>query len=188
MLYKIVRPIIKLLFMAIYHPKIIGKESILKEDGVIYAGNHTNYFDCLLLISLNNRVVHFLAKHTLLQGIKGPIFKGMQIIPVDRTKDKNKEAVNSAINVLNEKGVIGIFPEGTINRTDDTIMPFKMGAVSMAQKTNAWIVPFAIKGKYRPFKNDLSIEFSTPYKIQSEDLEKENLKLMNTVKDMLERK
>lgn len=188
MLYKIVRPIIKILFMTIYHPKVIGKDHIIKEDGVIYAGNHTNYFDCLLLISLNTRVVHFLAKHTLLKGIKGPIFRGMQIIPVDRTKSNNKEATESAIKVLNKNGVVGIFPEGTINKTSDVIMPFKMGAVSMAKKTDSWIVPFAIKGKYRPFINDLTIEFSTPYKVESDNLEKENQKLMKEVKKMLERK
>ena len=110
-------------------------------------------------------------------------FKGMGIIPVDRKK-KNGKALDSAINCLNENKVIGIFPEGTINKTSDVIMPFKFGAVKMASSADAYIVPFSITGKYRMF-GGLTITFGKPYKV-SDDLEKENNILMEKVKMLIQ--
>ena len=103
----------------------------------------------------------------------------MAIIPVNR-KQKDPNALNSAIETLNDKKVIGIFPEGTINRTDDVTMPFKFGAVKMCQETNSTMIPFVITGKYRPFRKGLRIEFFKPYKLKG-DLEKENNKLRKIV-------
>lgn len=109
-------------------------------------------------------------------------FKGMGIIPVDR-KNKNPQALQEAIKNLNEKKVIGIFPEGTTNKTNDIIMPFKYGAVKMASETNAYIVPFSITGEYK-FFGRLKITFGEAYKIGT-DLEQENKILMNKVIDLI---
>ena len=186
MFYKVVRPIITFLFKIIFHPKYIGLDNIPKSGPFVLAGNHTNNLDCLFIISSTSNVVHFLAKNSLYKGIKKIIFKNMGIIPVNRNiHDKN--ALNTAIDYLNEDKVIGIFPEATINKTDDIIMPFKIGCVKMASVTNSYIVPFVIKGKYKIFKNDLSIEFLKPYKVKSSDLTKENEKLMNLVSENIKK-
>ncbi len=184
-IYKLVRPIIKSLFYILYHPTIVGTINIPKKGRVILAGNHTNNFDCLLLISSTSRVIHFLGKHTLFKGPKKIIMKAMGVIPVDRTKKRNHQALSTAINYLNDDKVIGIFPEGTINRTKEVIMPFKMGAVKMAYETGSIIIPFTITGKYKLFKNDLKLVFGKPLKARSENLEENNEKLMNTISDML---
>ena len=39
-----------------------------------------------------------------------------------------------------------IFPEGTRNKTDDLMLPFKEGSFKMAEKTGCAIVPMAITG------------------------------------------
>ena len=67
-LYKIVRPIIKIVFVVLFRPKIIGLENINKDGKLVLAGNHTSYLDCLLLISSTKRVIHFLAKDSLVKG------------------------------------------------------------------------------------------------------------------------
>ena len=77
------------------------------------------------------------------------------------------------------------FPEGTVNKTSDVILPFKIGAVKMAHDTDSLIVPFTIKGKFRLF-NNLRIEFFKPYKISSDDLTLENQKLMDIISKSLE--
>lgn len=46
------------------------------------------------------------------------------IIPVDR-KIHDATVMPAVNKILSEGGMVGIFPEGTINRTDDIIMPFK---------------------------------------------------------------
>ena len=103
----------------------------------------------------------------------------MGIIPVDRKK-RNKEAMDKAREVLNEGGVIGIFPEGTFNRTEYIVMPFKMGSVKLAYDMKVSIVPFAIVGDYKLFRRT-KIIFGKPYKIKTTDLKGENITLMNKV-------
>ena len=73
--------------------------------------------------------------------------------------------------VLSEGGMVGIFPEGTINRTDDIIMPFKKGAVRMSLENNCKILPFAINGKYK--RGKLKIKFGDAYFPETNDIEKE---------------
>lgn len=185
-LYRIVRPIIKILFNFIFKPTYIGLENIPKEGKCILVGNHTNNLDCLLLISSTKRTIHFLAKDSLIKGFKKIVFQNMGIIPVNR-KIHDKNALNSAIDILNENKVIGIFPEGTINKTDDIIMPFKIGAVKMASTTNSTLVPFTIKNKYKVLKKSVILEFYKPYKINTKnrDLTDENKHLMNIISNEL---
>ncbi len=180
--YKIVRPILKL-FISLYKPTYININYIPKNEAFILAGNHTSYLDPLLVGSSTNKCVHFFSKDSLYKGIKKPIFKGLGIIPVNR-KIKDKNALNLGIKALNNNEVIGIFPEGTINKTNDIIMNFKYGAVKMSYETNKKIVPFAIKNKYKLFKKSVIIIFGKPY-IVGKNLEYENEKLMNKVKKML---
>lgn len=179
LLYRILRPIITFLFKIIYRPSIIGKENILNNTKIVLAGNHTNILDCLLIMCSTKRTVHFLAKDELVKGYKKYIFSHFGIIPVNR-KIHDKNALNMAIKYLEEDKVIGIFPEGTINRTKDIILPFKFGAVKMSKQTSSLLVPFVIKGKYKIFNNNLSIEFFKPYKVVN-GLEEENKKLENII-------
>lgn len=95
-------------------------------------------------------------------------------------QQKDPNALNTAIETLKDNKVIGIFPEGTINRTEDVTMPFKYGAVKMCMETKSTMVPFVITGKYCPFRRSVRIEFFKPYKLKN-DIEKENNKLRNIV-------
>jgi len=184
-LYRMLRPIIKVLFIFLYRPNIIGKENIPKKGAVVVCGNHTHNWDSALLICSTKRTIHFLAKDELFKGVGKYFFSGMACIPVNR-RQKDHNALKSAIKVLEEDRLIGIFPEGTFNRTDDIIMPFKYGAVSMACKTNSTIVPFSITGKYKLFKrNSVTICFGKPYKIKTDDLTIANEELMEKVKKLI---
>lgn len=182
-LYSVARVITKFLFKLFFRPKYIGLENIPKEGKIILAGNHTSNFDCIYLMSSTKRQIHFLAKKELWQGIKKIIFSNMGLIPVDR-KNKNPNALKSAINCLNNNEVIGIFPEGTISR-DSGLLPFKIGAVKMAYETNSQIVPFIITGKYKFFSNNLRIEFLKPISIVNDNLDIENGKLKDIINSKL---
>lgn len=187
LLYRIVRPIVTFLVHIVFRPTYIGLENIPKSGRIVLAGTHTNDFDSPLLMSCTKRVIHFLAKESLTKGILGPAFKALGLIPVNRSIH-DKDALKSAINTLEEDKVIGIFPEGTINRTEDLIMPFKIGAVKMSKETNTKIVPFVITGKYKVFKKSVTIEFLKPIEIKSDDLTEENEHLMNLIRKKLEEK
>lgn len=181
--YRVVRRPLAACFKAIYKPTVVGKKNIPENGKIVLAGNHTHYFDCLIVACATDRCVHFLAKDELMKGPQKYIFKALGIIPVNR-RTKDKAALEKAEEVLKDEKVIGIFPEGTINRTDDIIMPFKFGAVKMAQETNSKIVPFAISGAYKPFERSVKIRFFEPIEV-TENLEEANNTLMNAVIDGL---
>lgn len=181
--YKIVRPVISILFKFLYRPTIIGLENIPKTGAIVLAGNHTKWLDPIMLIAVTKRQVHFLAKDELFHGKTKLIVKGMGCISVNR-KIHDKAALRQGYKTLEKGNVIGIFPEGTINRTKDIIMPFKIGAVKMAKETDSILVPFIITGKYKFLKKSIQIEFLKPEKVV-ENLEKENNKLMNKISDKL---
>ncbi len=184
-LYKILRPVIKFLVRILYNPTYIGLENIPKSGKVILAGNHTYSLDCGILISSTNRCVHFLGKHTLFKGFKKYFFRNMAVIPVNRNI-KDSKCMEEARKVLENDQVIGIFPEGTINRKKETIiLPFKMGALKLALDTDSYIVPFSIKGKYEPFKKGPTIMFGTPYQLEGNDLDLEKAKLEEIVIELI---
>lgn len=183
--YRMLRPILKGLFIFLYRPTIEGSENIPKKGRVVVCGNHTHNWDSAMLLSSTKRTVHFLAKDELFKGIGKHFFRAMACIPVNR-RQKDKNAMESAIKVLESEELIGIFPEGTFNRTKEIVMPFKYGAVSMAHKTNSTIVPFSITGKYKMFKkNSVKICFGKPYKIKTDDLTEANNELMEKVKKLI---
>ena len=182
LLYKLLIPLNKL-FILLYRPTYINKENIPKTGSIILAGNHTSKLDPLLLMSSTNRCIHYLAKIELFKGPKKIFFRNLGIIQEDRSK-KNPEAINKANENLNNNKVIGIFPESTINKTNNIIMPFKYGTVKMAKETNSFIVPFAITKKYKLLKKSVTISFGEPYKV-TEDIEVENNKLENKVIELI---
>ncbi len=136
--YKVVRPIVSFLVRLLFHPKITGLKNIPKTGRVVLAGNHTRWLDPVMLVGIVKRPIHFLAKEELFHGITKFIVKGMGCVPVNR-KIHDKFALSTAEEYLNKDLCVGIFPEGTINRTDNIIIPFKIGAVKSSYDTNKFI-------------------------------------------------
>lgn len=182
--YGIIRIFLKINVYLFLHPKVKGREHISKEGSIVLAGNHTSWLDPLLLIAVVPRKVHFLAKIELFKGIEGFVVRQMGCIPVNR-KIHDKDSLKNAKEELRMGEVIGIFPEGTINRSDDIVMPFKIGAVKMSSDTDSILVPFIITGKYNIIGRSVSIEFLEGRKI-SDDLDYENKKLMKDISKKLE--
>lgn len=183
-LYKIGRFILGPIFKLYYNPKIINKEYIKGNGPIIIAGNHKHLYDQCLTIVATKRVIHYMAKKEYFDSKWAWFFKATGCISVDRSK-KDNEAVTKAIDVLNNDGAIGIFPEGTRNKTDKFLLPFKFGAVSMAKKTNSYIVPFGITGDYKFRSKNLTIRYGKPFKIDNMSLEEANNKLEKEVERLM---
>ena len=153
-IYSFLKPIYTILLIILFRPKIIGKENIPKEGSIIFAGNHKHAVDPTMVMMSTNRIVHFMAKEELFKGIHGIIFKCMGLIKVYRGK-ANPQAVIEAENVLNNGGTVGIFPEGTSNRTKQGLLRFRHGAVAIAKKTNT--TPENIKKIKQAIAKDLEV-------------------------------
>ena len=65
------------------------------------------------------------------------------------------------------------------------LLPLKFGTVSMAQKTNATIVPFGLVGDYHFRSKNLKCKFGKPFKVGDMDLETANNKLFEEMKNLM---
>ena len=61
-LYKVMQPILKVIFKAYYNPSVINKEYIPVKGKAVIAGNHKHALDPILVDICTTRVVHTLAK------------------------------------------------------------------------------------------------------------------------------
>lgn len=183
-MYKFLRIICTILVKIIFRPKVIGKENIPENGPIIFAGNHKHAVDPVVVMTSTKRIVHYMAKEEIFKGLHGIIFKKIGLIKVSRGKS-NPLAVLEAERILEDNGTIGIFPEGTRNRTNNELLKFRHGAVAIASKTNSPIIPFAIRGKYRVFRKGLEIEFGNPINITGMEIEEANKELENEVLKLL---
>ena len=184
--YKVLTPIMRGLFRLWYNPKIINKDVITREGNIIIVCNHKHVFDQCPIIMSTKRVLHYMAKKEYFAGKLRWLFKTVGCIPVDRSIHDVK-AKERALEILNNGGAIGLFPEGTRNKTyTELMLPFKYGAVSMAQKTGAVLVPSAVTGDYKFRSKNLMLRFGKPFKVNKEDnLEEVNNRLYKEMEGLI---
>lgn len=182
--YSFVRRVLLVFGSVLYRPIFVGLENVPETGGVVLAGNHTSNLDWILHIMALKRHVHFLGKIELYRGKMGWSMPKMGVIPVDRSIH-DRQAMRTAVEGLMLGKCIAVFPEGTINRTDDIIMPFKFGAVRMASLTKTPVIPFTIKGKFRVFRKGPVLTFYPAIYPSGEDLTDYNNELMDIVSSAL---
>ena len=80
------------------------------------------------------------------------------------------KTILAGIELIKSGVSICIFPEGTRNRSNELMLPFKEGSVKMAEKTGCLIIPMAITNSAEIFENhipritpcDVIVEYGEP--------------------------
>ncbi len=124
--------------------KIIGREKLKTNEGVIVCCNHVSAFDPVYMLVASRHPIYFMGKDSLFKNrIGGYILSHwFGVFPVSRERS-DSSAITKALHIIESKGALGIFPEGTRSK-DGTLGPAKSGAAMIAAKTNAPIVPCAL--------------------------------------------
>ncbi len=147
--YKTVRAILKPIIKVLFPIEIIGTDNLIENGSFMVCCNHQSFWDVVFLIVACPFQINFMAKKELFTNkILGYIFKKMGAFPINRsTGDVN--AFKKAYEILENGGVLGIFPEGTRN---DFGVPgkAKAGAAMLAIDTKVNILPVAIRYSKRP--------------------------------------
>ena len=183
--YRLLQPVFALIFKVYFNPTLVNKEYIPKSGRCVIAGNHKHALDPILVDVCTKRVVHTLAKKDLHDGPFGWFFKSVGTIPVDLHAEHNKDALLCAIDYLNKDHLINVSPEAKRNYTEEVLLPFKFGAVVMANRTGSPIVPYSITGDYKFRTKNLQITFGEPLDITGMDLEDANQLLFDTIKELI---
>jgi len=180
--YNSIKKILKGPMKLLFNTQVNGIEN-LPNKPYILAGNHKNMFDVVFLITNIPDEIHFMAKKELFDWIiLKDIFSKMGAFPVDRNNADIK-AIKESLRVLRNNEILGIFPEGTRNKTDNIILPFKEGVASIASKTKSLIVPFGIAGEYR--RNKLKLNIGEPIDISEIEKEYQTRYLEEQVKKLI---
>ena len=126
-----------------------GLERIPQSGPVIITGNHTSHIDPIVKIMGMRRPVHYLAKEEFFEDKKlQKLMASTGQIETER-KSGASDALSTAVDVLENGHVMGIFPEGTRSRNLEP--PYlgrgKTGVARLAARfPNVPIVPMAIIG------------------------------------------
>ncbi|MEV6107156.1 lysophospholipid acyltransferase family protein [Streptomyces sp. NPDC051940] len=131
------------LMQGLWKPRVLGGWRMPATGPVILAVNHTHNIDGPMLMGTCPRPVHFLIKKEAYVGPLGTFLRGIGQVEVDRTS-ADRNAITRALGVLQNGGVLGIFPEGT--RGEGDFASLRSGLAYFAVRSGAPIVPVAVLG------------------------------------------
>lgn len=148
MFYSIVRGAASILFKIIYRVEIIGIENIPKEGNYLVCSNHASNWDPVLVAVSFPRQIFWMGKKELFKNkFLDSFFRGLGAFPVDR-EGSDISAIKSALRVLKQGELLGMFPEGT--RTSGYSKEYvKPGVAMLAVKSRSLVIPVRIESNYK---------------------------------------
>ena len=147
MFYIIAKFIFLIIFKLFFRLKVTGQENIPQNGPFIIVANHSSLLDPIILgISIKPKIIFVAAAYLFEIGWLGYLLRKANSIPVQRENDI--KAIKQSLKILRQGRVLGIFPEGGIDRQKNNL-PVRAGAAYLATKAGAPIVPVRIKGADR---------------------------------------
>ncbi|PYZ99185.1 1-acyl-sn-glycerol-3-phosphate acyltransferase [Alteribacter lacisalsi] len=174
-----------------FRVRVIGRENIPADGGVLLCSNHINNLDPPFLGAFLKRDTRYMAKSELFTK---PVLKGLLpklgAFPIRRGMS-DRQALRTGLGLLKEEEMIGVFPEGTRSRTGE-LGKGLAGIGFFALRSRAEVVPAAITGSYKPFSR-LTIVYGKPVnmeKLREEKVSAEEATeaIMEEIRGLLNRK
>jgi 1-acyl-sn-glycerol-3-phosphate acyltransferase len=137
------------LFCRAYHRiDTLRPEQLPRSGAAILVCNHVSGLDPMLLQSACRRlIIWMMAREYYDIRSLTWLYKLVEAIPVDRS-GRDLAATRAALRALHQGRVVGIFPEGRIETSQD-LLPFQTGVALMAIKTGVPVYPAYLEGTQR---------------------------------------
>jgi len=147
LLYIIAKIKFLIIFKLFFRLKVTGQENIPQDGPFIIVANHSSLLDPVILgVSVRPKVIFVAAAYLFEIRWLGYLLRKANSIPIHRENNTNNiKSIKQALKILQRGGVLGIFPEGGVDRQKDDL-PIKAGAAFLATKVGVPIVPIKIKG------------------------------------------
>jgi len=156
--YAFARAVTRAVFAVLYDVRFEGRENIPKDGGGLVVCNHRFLKDPVVLAhAFPNRQLYFMSKAEWFQNKPfGWLLGALGAFPVNRGAG-DLDALGHAVELVEQGHLVGIFPEGTRNRTGGPMKP-KSGTAFIARQTKADIVPCALLfGERRGFRSKITV-------------------------------
>ena len=170
-LYAIVRFVVVPFMRLFWGLRITNAERIPAEGAAIITPNHKSFYDSFFLAPATKRHLRFMGKSELFEGAFGKTFVRLGAFPV-RRGESDAEALETARVILEQGGLLSLFPEGTRVRDPEALGVPKRGAVRLALESGAPLIPAAITGTERLFAGPLPrpttvrVSFGDPVEVE----------------------
>ncbi len=164
-LYSVLCTLFSPLIKVVFRMRIAGTEHIPPAGKLILCSNHRSVMDPILLgVSVGKRPIRYMAKEELFvkHGKTAAWFlRALGAFPVKRGRGDTK-AIEQAVTVLKQDGLLGIFPQGGIAAQGIPFQP-KSGIAVIAYRAQAPVLPAAVvtNGRVRLF-SPVTIRFGKP--------------------------
>lgn len=189
MIFRLLKFLARMILITVRRWDVKCRENLPASGGVLLVANHTSYWDPVVVICALKRKVHFMAKAELFNiPVIGYVLRISGSFPVRRDKS-DREAIRTAVRLLEEGQVVGVFPEGTRSHTGELLKPH-LGAAMLASKAKAPMVPIALIGTRGVFGR-VKMIIGTPIvsqetkKSSKADLEKASDLVMDQIASMM---
>jgi 1-acyl-sn-glycerol-3-phosphate acyltransferase len=147
-LYHVAAVLISGAARVLFHPTVEGAENIPLHGPVLIAPIHRSNVDFALTLFISPRKVFFMAKDGLYHHpLFGKILVRLGAFPVHRDV-ADRESMRLAEEVLRRGQALVLFPEGT-RKFGPLVEPLHQGAMFLAARTGATVVPVGIAGSDR---------------------------------------
>src|SRR5579871_1530126 len=138
---------VRLMARVLWRARVYGAENVPADGPVIIACNHVSYLDPPVMGCLCPRRISYMAKKELFAvPLLGTAIRALGAYAVDRHGSATA-AIKRSLQVLEAGGAVGIFPEGTRNRSG-AVAP-QTGVALLASLGRAPVVPVCIYGSDR---------------------------------------
>ena len=146
--YRLAAGLVAVLSWLVFHPRVTGREHIPESGPVIIAPIHRSNLDFAFTLFISRRKVFFMSKDSLFRvPVLGRALRHLGAFPV-RRGSADRESTQLAEAVLRRGYPLVLFPEGT-RKEGLTVGPLHDGAMFVAARTGARVVPVGIGGTER---------------------------------------
>lgn len=188
--YQFARGVVKTVLFPFYRVKVVGRENFPKEGGVLICSNHISNLDPPVVGIASPRSLYFMAKEELFSV---PVLKGIlpkiNAFPVKRGFS-DRQALRTALNLLKDGKVVGLFPEGHRSKDGKLGEGFSGAGFFALRGGDAVVLPCAVIGPYKRF-HPITVVFGkpidmTPYRERRAKAEEVTAVIMSGIQQILD--
>lgn len=168
----VTRIIFTIFFKLFFRVEIINPEKIPQNGPALLCANHNTILDMFFLGYGTRRWIYWMAKEELFRNpIAAYVLRKLGAFPVKRgTGDVG--SIKSAYKLLEEGGIVGIFPHGTrIDPATIEKVRVKPGAVMIAVNAGVPVIPATVFGSYKLFSR-MRVIYGDPFYIETQNADK----------------
>lgn len=133
----------------VWRAKIAGRFPLPPTQGAVIVSNHRGPMDPAFIQLTLDRVVHWMVAGEYFNVVVFRWFFWLaEMFPVSR-RGIDTAGTRRAIRYCREGGLVGMFPEGRLNTTDQFMLPGRPGAALVALRARVPVVPYYVSGTPR---------------------------------------